>query len=92
MPKEVPETIVGGDGHGSHADCDPDEAVGDLSGADGENCWICGEPLSEGSPPRELVVCEHINQKFHGDSTSCLDCGAYVEDDDSYMEREEEPL
>lgn len=47
------------------------------------------------NPYRECVECapcEHINQKFHGDSTSCLDCGAYVEDDDSYTEREEESL
>lgn len=46
-------------------------------------------------PYRECVkcaTCEHLNTKFHGDSTSCLDCGGHVEDDDSYMEREEEAL
>lgn len=42
--------------------------------------------------PEVRVACEHLNTKFHGDSTSCLDCGDWVEDDDSYMEREEEAL
>lgn len=39
-------TITGGDGYASHPDCDPEDAMADLSGPDG-NCWICGEPLEE---------------------------------------------
>lgn len=37
--------IVGGDGIGSHEDCEPEDAVADLSGPAGELCWICGEEL-----------------------------------------------
>lgn len=36
--------VLGGDGYFSHADCDPEEAVADLSGDDDNVCWICGEP------------------------------------------------
>lgn len=39
--------VIGGDGYGSHEDCNPDDALADLSGPDGDNCWICGEPLDE---------------------------------------------
>lgn len=37
--------IDGGDGYATHDDCDPDEAVADLSGGDPSTCWICGEDL-----------------------------------------------
>lgn len=33
-------------------------------------------------------ACEHLHVKFHGDSSSCTDCGAFVEDDDSYTEKD----
>lgn len=39
--------IVGGDGYASHEDCDPDDAVADLSGPAGKNCWICGEEVAD---------------------------------------------
>ena len=45
-PEPVRTVIVGGDGYGSHDDCDPDDAVADLSGPDGADCWICGEELA----------------------------------------------
>lgn len=38
-------SVLGGDGVESHDDCDPEDAVADLSGPAGDNCWICGEPL-----------------------------------------------
>lgn len=38
--------VDGGDGVGSHAECDPDGALADLSG-DGSDCWVCGEPLEQ---------------------------------------------
>ena len=52
LPDPDDGVIVGGDGYASHAGCDPDDAVGDLSGPDGVDCWICGEELPAALPSR----------------------------------------
>lgn len=41
-PKAV---VVGGDGYASHADCEADDAIADLSDGDVDRCWVCGEEL-----------------------------------------------